>query len=131
MVSSWKSSGRARPESPGGGLKRATAGKRFRQGPPLARPSEHGTIPSKRRKFLADAGAMAIFWTTVYTPVFLYTSKTIDAALIGLASSTVLEITLGGVYGRFLDWFRRVLGATDKRGDEEPPQRTEPPLQKG
>ncbi|MDG7005526.1 MAG: L-alanine exporter AlaE [Nitrososphaerota archaeon] len=74
---------------------------------------------------------MAIFWTTVYTPVFLYTSKTIDAAVIGLASSTVLEITLGGVYGRFLDWFRRVLGATDKRGDEEPPQRTEPPLQKG
>jgi hypothetical protein len=53
---------------------------------------------------------MAIFWTVVYTPVFLYTSKSIEAALIGLGSSTVLEITLGGVYGKFLDWFRRKLG---------------------
>jgi hypothetical protein len=53
---------------------------------------------------------MAIFWTIVYTPVFLYTSRSIEAALIGLGSSTVLEILLGGVYGKFLDWFRRKLG---------------------
>jgi hypothetical protein len=45
---------------------------------------------------------MGIFWTVVYTPVFLYTSRSIEAALIGLGSSTVLEITLGGVYGKFL-----------------------------
>jgi hypothetical protein len=55
---------------------------------------------------------MAIFWTIVYTPVFLYSSRSIEAALIGLGSSTVLEILLGGVYGKFLDWFRRKLGVT-------------------
>jgi hypothetical protein len=53
---------------------------------------------------------MAIFWTIVYTPVFLYTSKSIEAALIGLGSWTVLETLLGGVYGKFLDWFRGKLG---------------------
>ena len=59
------------------------------------------------RRFAVDAGAMAFFWTILYTPVFLYTSKSIEAALFGLGSSTVLEILFGGVYGRFLDWFRR------------------------
>jgi hypothetical protein len=58
------------------------------------------------RKFVADAASMAIFWTIVYTPVFLYTSRSIEAALVGLGSSTVLEILLGGVYGKFNDWFR-------------------------
>jgi hypothetical protein len=62
------------------------------------------------RKFIADAASMAIFWTVVYTPVFLYTSRSIEAALVGLGSSTILEIALGGVYGKFLDWFRRKLG---------------------
>ena len=63
------------------------------------------------RKFVADAASMAIFWTIVYTPVFLYTSRSIEAALIGLGSSTVLEILLGGVYGKFNDWFRGKAGA--------------------
>ena len=47
---------------------------------------------------------MAIFWVIVYTPVYLYTSKSLDAALVGLGSSAVLEILLGGVYGKFNDW---------------------------
>ncbi len=64
------------------------------------------------RKFAVDATSMAIFWTTVYTPIFLYTSKSIEAALVGLGSSAVLEILLGGVYGRFSDWFRVRLGIT-------------------
>jgi hypothetical protein len=49
---------------------------------------------------------MGIFWTIVYTPVFLFTSKSLDAALIGLASAAVLEFSLGGVFGKFNDWFR-------------------------
>ena len=53
---------------------------------------------------------MGIFWTLVYTPVFLYTSRTIEAAALGLAFAAVLEILLGGVYGRFSDWFRTKLG---------------------
>jgi hypothetical protein len=57
---------------------------------------------------------MAIFWTILYTPVFLYTPKSIDAALLGLGSSTVLEILFGGVYGRFLDWFRKQFGLIPK-----------------
>jgi len=68
------------------------------------------------RRFIADAASMAIFWTIAYTPVFLYTSRSIEAALIGLGSSTVLEILLGGVYGKFLDWFRRKLGVTNQTG---------------
>jgi hypothetical protein len=66
------------------------------------------------KRFAVDAGAMAIFWTILYTPVFLYTSKTVEAALFGLGSSTVLEILFGGVYGRFLDWFRKKFGIVPK-----------------
>lgn len=62
------------------------------------------------RKFVADAVSMGIFWTIVYTPVFLYTSRSLDAALIGLASITLLEVLLGGVYGKFNDWFRGRVG---------------------
>lgn len=61
------------------------------------------------KKFVVDAVAMAIFWTLAYTPVYLFTSKSLDAALIGLAASAILEISLGGVYGKFSDWLRRKL----------------------
>jgi hypothetical protein len=66
------------------------------------------------RKFAVDAVSMAIFWVIIYTPVFLYTSKSIDAALVGLGSSAVLEILFGGVYGKFNDWFRRKAGVKDE-----------------
>ena len=56
------------------------------------------------RKFAVDAVCMAIFWVIVYTPVYLYTSKSLEAALVGLGSSAALEILLGGVYGKFNDW---------------------------
>jgi hypothetical protein len=59
------------------------------------------------KKFAVDAIAMGVFWTIAYTPVYLYTSKSLDAALIGLAASALLEIGLGGVYGKFNDWLRR------------------------
>ena len=59
-----------------------------------------------RKKFLVDSVASAIFWTLVYIPVFAYTSKSIELALVGLASAALIEILFGGVYGRFLDWFR-------------------------
>jgi hypothetical protein len=58
------------------------------------------------RKFLVDSAATSIFWTIVYIPVFLYTSKSLNVALIGLASTALLEGLLGGPYGKFLDWFR-------------------------
>ncbi len=61
------------------------------------------------RRFLADSAGTALFWTLVYSPVFFYTSKSLEAALIGLASAAVLEGLLGGPYGKFLDWFRRKL----------------------
>jgi hypothetical protein len=59
------------------------------------------------RKFAVDALSMAIFWVIVYTPVFLYTSKSIDAALLGLGSSAILEILFGGAYDKFNDWVRK------------------------
>ena len=59
------------------------------------------------KKFAVDAVTMAVFWVIVYTPVFLYTSKSLEAALIGLGSSAVLEIVFGGVYGKFNDWVRK------------------------
>jgi hypothetical protein len=62
------------------------------------------------KKFAVDAVSMAIFWVIVYTPVFLYTSKSIEAALVGLGSSALLEIIFGGVYGKFNDWVRRKAG---------------------
>ena len=31
------------------------------------------------RKFAVDAVCMAIFWVIVYTPVYLYTSKSLEA----------------------------------------------------
>jgi hypothetical protein len=71
------------------------------------------------KKFAVDAASMAIFWTILYTPVFLYTSKTIEAALFGLGSSTVLEILFGGVYGRFSDWFRKQFEINPRNITEE------------
>jgi hypothetical protein len=65
------------------------------------------------RKFAVDAISMAIFWVIVYTPVFLYTSKSIEAALVGLGSSAVLEILFGGLYGKFNDWVRKKAGVKD------------------
>jgi hypothetical protein len=65
------------------------------------------------KKFAVDAICMAIFWVIVYTPVYLYTSKSLDAALIGLGSSAILEILLGGVYGKFNDWVRKKVGVND------------------
>jgi hypothetical protein len=66
------------------------------------------------KKFAVDAFCMAIFWVIVYTPVYLYTSKSLDAALVGLGSSAVLEILLGGVYGKFNDWVRKKAGVKDE-----------------
>ena len=65
------------------------------------------------RKFAVDAISMAIFWVIVYTPVFLYTSKSIEAALVGLGSSAALEIVFGGLYGKFNDWVRKKAGVKD------------------
>jgi len=65
------------------------------------------------RKFAIDAVSMAVFWVIVYTPVFLYTSKSIEAALVGLSSSAILEILFGGVYGKFNDWVRKKAGVKD------------------
>jgi len=65
------------------------------------------------KKFAVDAVTMAVFWVIVYTPVFLYTSKSIEAALIGLGSSAVLEIVFGGVYGKFNDWVRKKAGVKE------------------
>lgn len=61
------------------------------------------------RRFVADSIGTALFWTVVYAPIFFYTSKSLEAGLIGLASAAVLEGLLGGPYGKFLDWFRRKL----------------------
>ena len=66
------------------------------------------------RKFAIDAFCMANFWVIVYTPVYLYTSKSLDAALVGLGSSVVLEILLGGVYGKFNDYVRKKAGVKVK-----------------
>ena len=63
-----------------------------------------------RRKFLVDSAASVIFWTLVYIPIFAYTSKSIELALVGLGSAAAIEIVFGGAYGRFLDWFRTAFG---------------------
>ena len=76
-------------------------------------PRRDATPPRVRlsyRRFAVDAASMAIFWTVVYTPVFLLTSRSLEAAIFGLASAALLEIALGGIYGRFSDWFRARLG---------------------
>ena len=62
------------------------------------------------KKFFVDSVASAIFWTLVYIPVFAYTSKSVELALVGLGSAALMEILFGGVYGRFLDCFRRAFG---------------------
>lgn len=70
------------------------------------------------RKFVVDSIASAIFWTVVYIPVFVYTSKSMELALVGLASAALIEIVFGGVYGRFLDWFRRTFGIRNSQSEK-------------
>ncbi len=59
------------------------------------------------KKFVIDSIASAIFWTLVYIPVFAYTSRSVELALVGLGSAALVVIVFGGAYGRFLDWFRK------------------------
>lgn len=68
-------------------------------------------IRGGRRRFVADSVATAIFWTVIYTPIFLFTSKSLELALVGLGTSALVEVVFGGVFGRFLDWFRRASGS--------------------
>jgi hypothetical protein len=63
------------------------------------------------RRFLVDSIATVLFWTAVYSPIFLFTSKSFEAALIGLSSAALLEGILSGPYGKFLDWFRHKLSS--------------------
>ena len=37
-----------------------------------------------KRNFAVDSIACAVFWTVAYIRVFLYTSRSIDLALVGL-----------------------------------------------
>jgi hypothetical protein len=60
-----------------------------------------------KKKFALDSVACAIFWTLVYIPIFLYTLKSIELALIGLGSAALVEILFGGLYGKFLDLVRK------------------------
>ncbi len=69
------------------------------------------------KKFVIDSVASAIFWTMVYIPVFVYTSKSVELALVGLGSAALIEILFGGAYGRFLDWFRRAFGIKNTQSE--------------
>ena len=62
------------------------------------------------KRFTVDSIACAIYWTIIYIPIFLYTSRSIDLALLGLGSAAVVEIVFGGLYGLFLDIFRQKVG---------------------
>ena len=61
----------------------------------------------KAKKFILDSIGTAIFWTLVYIPIYLYTSKTLYYALVGLGLAALVEVAFGGIFGRFLDWFRK------------------------
>ena len=67
-----------------------------------------------KRIFAIDSLACTIFWTIVYIPIFLYTSRSMELALVGLGSAALLEILFGGLYGRFLDVFRKKFGLRGK-----------------
>lgn len=58
-------------------------------------------------KFVADSIGTAVFWTAIYAPIFLITSKTLEFALVGLGTSALVEVVFGGFFGKFLDWFRK------------------------
>lgn len=60
------------------------------------------------KKFIIDSIATAIFWTIVYIPIYLYTSKTLYFALIGLGLAALVEVAFGGLFGRYIDKFRSV-----------------------
>ena len=66
------------------------------------------------RKLAVDSVACAIFWTLVYIPIFLYTSRSLNLSFVGLGSAATVEISFGGLYGKFLDLFRRKLGLVSK-----------------
>jgi hypothetical protein len=62
-----------------------------------------------KRKFAIDSLACAVFWTLVYIPIFLFTSKTLELAIVGLGSAALVEVLFGGLYGKFLDEIRKKL----------------------
>jgi hypothetical protein len=44
----------------------------------------------KIKKFILDSIGTEIFWTIVYIPIYLYTSKTLYYALIGLGLAALV-----------------------------------------
>jgi hypothetical protein len=73
----------------------------------MIKTKEQSFSDMNKRSFLIDSAACAIFWIVAYVPIFLYTSRFLDLVLIGLGSAALVEVLLGGNYGRFLDWFRK------------------------
>lgn len=63
---------------------------------------------TKLKRFIADSIGTGIFWTIAYIPVYLYTAKTFRLAMVGLLFAAILEIALGGLFGKFLDRFREI-----------------------
>lgn len=61
------------------------------------------------KRFVVDSVGTAVFWTIIYIPIFILTSRSFDIALIGIGSAAVVEIAFGGLFGKFLDRFRRIL----------------------
>lgn len=62
----------------------------------------------KVKRFILDSVGTAIFWTIIYTPIYLFTSKSLYFALVGLGLAALVEIAFGGVFGKYLDWFRNL-----------------------
>jgi hypothetical protein len=65
---------------------------------------------SRRRKYVVDSLASIIFWVPLYLIFnFLVLHLEIWQVLVFAGFSAAINFVFGGLFGRFLDWWRKKL----------------------
>lgn len=64
----------------------------------------------KKRKYVVDSLASIAFWVPIYLIFNTFVLQLEIWQVLALAGfSSVVNFAFGGLFGRFLDWFRRKL----------------------
>jgi uncharacterized membrane protein len=67
-------------------------------------------VKKRRKEFLIDSFFSAFFWFIVHLLNNLFIVRiTLEQVIVAGVTGTVLNLSLGGVYGQCLNWIRKVV----------------------
>jgi len=65
---------------------------------------------SRKRKYVIDSLASSVFWVPIYIMFNTFVlNLEIWQVLVFAGFSAIVNFTFGGLFGRFLDWWRKKL----------------------